>query len=154
MHHALRPTKLRAGFTLIELMIVVGVAAVLALVAYPSYQESVRKGRRADAIAGLNRLQQLQERVRAQQPSYAAAVASLPGPPPAVSPMGYYGLTIDAASPSSYRMTAAAGAGSPQFGDTNCRGLRVEMAGGTINYLSLNAAGVVDATNANRCWPR
>jgi hypothetical protein len=30
----------------------------------------------------------------------------------------------------------------------------VEMAGGTINYLSLNAAGVVDATNANRCWPR
>src|SRR5262245_57709818 len=102
MHHALHPTKLRAGFTLIELMIVVGVAAVLAMVAYPSYQDSVRKGRRADAIAGLNRLQQLQEQVRAQQPSYAAAVASLPGSAPATSPSGYYALAVDAASPNSY----------------------------------------------------
>ena len=154
MHHALRSTRLCAGFTLIELMIVVGVAAVLAMVAYPSYQESVRKGRRADAIAGLNQLQQLQERVRGQQPSYASSVASMPGSPAAASPRGYYGLAVDAASPNGYRMTATAGAGSPQFGDTNCRGLRVEMAGGTITYSSLNAAGDVDATNANRCWPR
>jgi type IV pilus assembly protein PilE len=37
------------GFTLIELMIVVTVIAILAGVAYPSYINSVRKARRADA---------------------------------------------------------------------------------------------------------
>jgi len=154
MHHAWQSTRLQTGFTLIELMIVMAVAAILAMVTIPMFQDSVRKSRRADAIAGLNQLQQLQERVRGQQPSYANAVASLPGPPPATSPERYYNLTIDAANSSGYTMTATANAGSPQFGDTVCRSLRVKMAGGAITYSSLNAAGDLDDTNANRCWPR
>jgi len=154
MRHALHPSGRCAGFTLIELMIVLAVVAVLATIAYPMFQDSVRKSRRADAIAGLTRLQQLQERVRGQQPSYAAAVAAMPGPPPATSPERHYDLAIDSASATGYTMTAVASAGSPQFNDTRCRRLRVQMAGGTITYSSLNAAGDVDATNANRCWPQ
>ena len=37
------------GFTLIELMIVVGVVAILASIAVPIYNEQIRKSRRADA---------------------------------------------------------------------------------------------------------
>ena len=142
------------GFTLIELMIVLAVACILAFIAFPAYQDSVRKARRADAAAGLMRLQQLQERHRGQQPAYASAVASMPGSPPAVSPDGLYALTVEDASASGYRMLATAQPSSGQYGDATCRSLRVTMANGMLTYSSVNAAGVEDTTNANRCWAR
>ena len=37
------------GFTLIELMIVVGIVAILLAIAYPSYAQYVRKAKRGDA---------------------------------------------------------------------------------------------------------
>ena len=42
-----------AGFTLTELMITVAIVGILASIAYPSYQDSVRKSRRGDAKAAL-----------------------------------------------------------------------------------------------------
>lgn len=41
--------KKTAGFSLIELMIVVAIIAILAVIAYPSYQEHVRKTKRTEA---------------------------------------------------------------------------------------------------------
>ena len=154
MFHDRRFGQREAGFTLIELMIVLAVMSVLAFIAVPAFQESVRKARRADAAAGLMRLQQLQERHRGQQPAYASAVASLPGPPAATSPEGHYALAVEEASANGYKMLATANSSSGQFGDVNCRSLRVTMSAGTLTYSSLNAGGVEDTTNANRCWAR
>ena len=59
------------GFTLIELLIVVVIVAILAAIALPSYQESVRKNRRAQAKADMTELAQLFERDYTVNRTYA-----------------------------------------------------------------------------------
>lgn len=44
--------KRACGFTLLELMMVVAIVGLLAAIAYPGYQEHVRKGQRAE-VSGL-----------------------------------------------------------------------------------------------------
>ena len=51
-----------AGFTLIELMIVVAVIALLLSIALPAYAEQIRKARRAEAVSALLKVASAQER--------------------------------------------------------------------------------------------
>lgn len=76
------------GFTLIELLIAVAIVAILAAIAYPSYRDSVLKGRRAEARTALTELLQQQERYITQRNCYlgfsttAAGVATATAPSP------------------------------------------------------------------------
>lgn len=63
---------LQSGFTLIELMITVAIIGLLASIAVPSYQDSVRKSKRAEGRAALVNLMQQQERYLGQRGTYAA----------------------------------------------------------------------------------
>lgn len=78
------PRKAAAsGFTLIELMVVVAVVAILASIAVPSYQEQIRKSRRAQAKADLVEYMQMAERRFTVDNSYANfALPSTPMPSP------------------------------------------------------------------------
>lgn len=61
------------GFTLIELMMVVAIVGILAAVAYPSYQDSVRKSKRRDAEGALMTARQAMERHYAKNFNYKKA---------------------------------------------------------------------------------
>lgn len=67
------------GFTLIELMIAVLVVAILAAIAYPSYQDHLRKARRAEGKTGLLKAAQVLERFYTDRQNYG----NTPAPPAA-----------------------------------------------------------------------
>ena len=74
------------GFTLIELMIVVAIIGILASIAYPSYRDSVLKGRRAEARTAIAELMQQQERYMTQNNTYYAFTNTSGVPDPADAP--------------------------------------------------------------------
>ena len=122
------------GFTLIEVMIAVAIIGVLSMVALPSFLDSMRKSRRAEAITALAALQQAQERFR--------STAS-----------GYYAIAITAATATGYTATASARNGTSQANDGNCKVLGVQMNAGNLSY-GASATSTIDWTDPNRCWAR
>lgn len=60
------------GFTLVELMVVLAVAAILAAMAYPGYQQHVVRTRRTEGQVALQALMQQQERYFTQNNRYIA----------------------------------------------------------------------------------
>jgi type IV pilus assembly protein PilE len=69
--------KKTCGFSLIELMIVLGIVAILAAIAYPSYRDSVRKARRVDAKSALTDIAQMQETFFARNGTYTLDMQQL-----------------------------------------------------------------------------
>ena len=62
--------KYARGFTLIELVIALIILAILAAIAFPSYQESVLKARRTEGSAALMKAMQQQERYYSLHTTY------------------------------------------------------------------------------------
>jgi len=60
-----------SGITLIELMVTLAIVAILAALAVPSYQQYIRKARRADAQSALVEFAGVAERIYTASNSYA-----------------------------------------------------------------------------------
>lgn len=139
------PHAAARGFTLIELLVAMVIIAILAAIALPTFTESVRKARRADAVALLTGIQQAQERFRANNASYAGNITQLTGAPRQTE---HYTGSITDAGASGYTLVATARSTSPQSSDTACNIMSLRMtAGGNVVYLDADGTG-------SRCWVR
>jgi type IV pilus assembly protein PilE len=129
-----------AGFTLIELMVVVAIVAIIAAIAIPSYTAQVRKSRRADATSTLGDAQLRQERWRAEHAAFGSladiGVAT-------TSTGGHYTISIPApsgnctapavaASTSNSYVLQAVATGA-QASDTACATMKISNLCGTIS---------------------
>ncbi len=143
-----KPVAMNAGFTLIELM------AILTMVAYPSYQDSMRRSRRSDAIAAALTIQAAEEQFRANCQFYAqtfvnaaagneckATAALSEVVASATSPEGYYAMTVTGASGNAYTITASPQ--NEQNDDTDCDPMTITFSTGSPN--GVKAPGT--------CWP-
>ena len=126
------------GFTLIEMMTVVVILAILAGIAYPSYQSNVRKAKRNDAIEALLRIQIAQEKWRISDTDYAT-LAELGSPS---SLEGFYVITIPTNTSTGYTITATA------LGDQ----VNDEANGTGCSPLSLSVSAGGESKAPVECW--
>jgi len=143
------------GFTLIELLVAVVIVGVLAAVALPSFVDSIRKSRRADAFTAIAAIQQAQERWRGNNAAYTSSLTALNTSSQSAS--AYYTLAVSDASASNYVVTANAVAEKSQAQDGSCKVLAVQVLGGNLKYGS-GASAPIDWTaaepDAGRCWAK
>ena len=139
----------KKGFTLIEVMIVVVIVAILAAVAIPSYQDSVRKTRRADAKEALMRIAALQERYFFTNNRYGEfkdlGLTGTSGCDAKIdSQEGFYEIQLTSCGATSFEIRATAvGA---QLGDTQCRTFTLNHVG---QKIAEDSGG---ALNTDICW--
>ncbi|MFR0692512.1 type IV pilin protein [Enterobacterales bacterium AE_CKDN230030158-1A_HGKHYDSX7] len=131
------------GFTLIELMITVVLIAILAGIAYPSYQSYTIRANRTEGITLLNDAAARQERFFSQNNQYATTTAQL-GMTSATSRNNLYQLAINRPNTSQYTLTAQPIGSQTQ--DTTCGSFTLDQAG------VRGAAGGTVATTVATCW--
>ncbi len=146
-----------AGFTLIELMIVVVIVAILAAIAYPSYREYVIRSKRAEAAGDLLELAQWMERRYTTLGAYnAGAPVTLPfTTSPRDAGTADYTLALQAVAAESFTLRATPAAGGGQQADTNCGELRYDNVGTKCilgNAKCSDSGSAADREAVGRCW--
>lgn len=144
-----------AGFTLIELMIVVAIVAILAAIAVPSYLNYVRQSRRASAKTALLDLASREEKWYAVQNRYDAtltdlgyASAQVSGSPEAIQVPNntnedYYSVSVSVTPASAATAAGFIATAVPQ-------GDQTKDTCGSYTLTNLGVQG--NSTSSNGCW--
>src|SRR5262245_5597963 len=137
------------GFTLIELLTVVAIIAILAGVAYPSYLDHIRKGKRAEGRAALLRTAQVLERWYSDKATYATTGAGIdPAPLFALAATSaVYSGENAADTKGAYTITAAA-----ETGTCPKEACYVIIATPNSPFTDATCGSFTLTSNGTRCW--
>jgi type IV pilus assembly protein PilE len=153
------PARRQQGFTLIELVIAMVIASILAAIAIPSYTSYIMKSRRTEAKSTLLNIASLEERYYSTNNTYTTAPGFLGFAAAATVPFlvgsGYYNITAltvtpavapvnstSAGTPATYTITATPVATSTQARDSGC------------TSFTITSGGVQTSTGSSTtCWP-
>jgi type IV pilus assembly protein PilE len=146
------------GFTLIELVIAMVIASILAAIAIPSYTSYIMKSRRTEAKSALLNLASLEERFYSTNNTYSSTPSDLgyatTATPPFPVGTGYYNITAltvtpavapanatSAGTPATYTITARPVPTNSQANDSGC------------TSFTITSGGVQTSTGSSTtCW--
>lgn len=138
------------GFTLIEVMVVIAIVSILVGVAFPAYQEHIRRSRRSDCSTIIVSLANaLERRYSTTAPASYLAVPALPAGFTATCPRNpapggtFYNLAVPVLTATTFTIQATPV--GPQVND-RCGSLTLTQAG---------VKGIVGATGGvtpQQCW--
>lgn len=141
-----------SGFTLIEMMIAVAIVGILAAIAYPSYQESVRKSNRSDAIGELSDIALRVQRCYTSYSTYDTAagrcsvIDSLKDAAGITSKGGLYVIKGSNIAKTTYTITATPVSGRSQASDKSCASF-------SLTHTGVKAAKDINNADATaKCW--
>lgn len=134
--------RARHGFTLLEFLVCVSIAGLLAALALPGYRQHLRVSRRLEAREALLRVQALQERHYFQHGRYASSLEELAADA-LRDERRFYRVELRAEA-GGQRFTAVALPVGSQARDRDCVELSLDDSG------RRDARGAADA--ATRCW--
>jgi len=95
------------GFTLIELMVTVVIIAILAAIAYPAYQDYVRRGNRSAAQSFMMAVASKQEQYLLSNRAYATTLTDLNATAPQET-TGKYSFALQNVTATTYEIKATA----------------------------------------------
>jgi type IV pilus assembly protein PilE len=136
------------GWSLVELMVVVGVLAIIASIAVPSYRSYMLRAQRSDATAALLALRSGQEKFFLQNGRYVTTTVGMTTAKPAglglgaTSEHGNFNVTLAAGATPNTTYVATATATGGQTKDAPCQTF-------TINEAGVRSSGPVGITT---CW--
>ena len=140
------PRRRAAGFTLVEVIIVVLIISVLAAIAYPAYQDSVVKTRRGAAKSCLLEAETFMQRYYTTNLRYDQTLAAVPV---ALPPCGagtdvtnHYTVALTTIAARAYTLTATP-QGLQLAKDTDC---------GTLSVNSLGVKTKSGSGTLDYCW--
>lgn len=138
----------QSGFTLIELMIVVGIVAILSAVAIPAYSDYVIRSRVTDAIGPLATMQVKMEQFFQDRRTYAGACDSTTvAPLPSFTSASNFGFACSGLGAGGYTVTATGQNSMTGFSYT----LVQSAAGGQVRATPGLPSGW-STTNSATCW--
>jgi type IV pilus assembly protein PilE len=137
--------KSHRAFTLLELVMALAAAAIVAAFAIPGWQAQIARGHRIDAVAALYRAAQF---VDAQGASMATLPSGFDQAPPSGAPI--YRLRVEAADDSNggYAIAAEPVETGPMRDDA-CGAFVLDATGARSNQA---AGGTVAAAITQTCW--